>query len=250
VLLCFVTIIINIKSEITPSLSMNKLIILALCFTTGSSLSINPGYGFSDLFQIFGYTSNDIADIVDDEIEVVKNEQEEPPPHDQVAKMARYICHHSNWAAMATISSRDPIVGFPFANIFSISDGPEDNSTGVPYIYISPWEISAKDLTHNNKASLTMSLAQGGYCQQNDLDPEDPRCAHVILTGEFIKLSSGSEEEDFARKSLFTRHPIMPDWPVGHHWFFAKIEIQNIQLLDYFGGAVTVPVKDYFEAQL
>ena len=89
---------------------MNKLIILALCFTTGSSLSINPGYGFSDLFQIFGYTSNDIADIVDDEIEVVKNEQEEPPPHDQVAKMARYICHHSNWAAMATISStEDPL---------------------------------------------------------------------------------------------------------------------------------------------
>ena len=74
--------------------------------------------------------------------------------------MARYITHHSDWAAMATIAARDPIVGFPFANIFSVSDGPVDNSTGVPYIYISPWEISAQDLTHNNKASLTMSLAQ------------------------------------------------------------------------------------------
>jgi len=229
---------------------MKKLMFFALCVSTGSSLSMNSGSVFSDIIQIFGYNSNDIADIVDEEPVVIKETSKEPPPHDQVAKMARYICHHSNWAAMATISSRDPIVGFPFANIFSISDGPEDNSTGVPYIYISPWEISAKDLTHNNKASLTMSLAQGGYCAQHNLDPEDPRCAHVILTGEFIKLSPGSEEEEFARKSLFTRHPIMPDWPAGHHWFFAKIEIKNIQLLDYFGGAVTVPVKDYFNAQL
>ena len=38
--------------------------------------------------------------------------------------MARYICHQSEWAAMATLAARDPIVGFPFANIFSISDGP------------------------------------------------------------------------------------------------------------------------------
>jgi len=212
--------------------------VLLVCFGVSSGLNIN--FGLNKMFDVFGYTSNDIADIMEDE-EVPDNRGDThlPPPHDQVARMARYITHNSDWAALATIATRDPIIGFPFANVLSISDGPVDNSTGVPYIYISPWEISARDLSHNNKASLTMSLAQSGYCEKMNFDPEDPRCAHVILTGEFIKLDPESEEETFARNALFTRHPIMPDWPAGHHWFFAKIDIQNILILDWFGGAVT-----------
>jgi len=226
-----------------------KLVILFLsfCFVLSSGLNIN--FGLNKMFDVFGYTSNDIADIID-EVPATVADTPLPPPHDQVARMARFIAHNSDWAALATIATRDPIVGFPFANVLSISDGPVDNSTGVPYIYISPWEISARDLSHNNKASLTMSLAQSGYCAKMDYDPEDPRCAHVILTGEFIKLEPESEEEKFARDALFTRHPIMPDWPAGHHWFFAKIDIENILILDWFGGAVTVPVQDYFEAKL
>ena len=125
-----------------------------------------------------------------------------------------------------------------------------DNSTGVPYLYISPWEISAQDLSHNNKASLTMSLAQTGYCKVMNYDPEDPRCAHVILTGDFIKLDSATSEGEFAKEALFSRHPIMPDWPEGHHWFFAKLDIKNIIVLDFFGGAITVPVQDYFNAEI
>ena len=122
---------------------------------------MNINFGLNKMFDVFGYTSNDIADIVDDE-DVPDNRDDTPlpPPHDQVARMARFIAHNSDWAALVTIATREPIIGFPFANVLSISDGPVDNSTGVPYIYISPWEISARDLAQNNKASLTMSLAQ------------------------------------------------------------------------------------------
>merc|ERR1719347_161836 len=105
------------------------------------------------------------------------------------------------------LANGNPTIG-SLAAIVAMA-GPLDNSTGVPYIYISPWEISAQDLTHNNKASLTMSLAQGNYCAKNDYDPEDPRCAHVILTGEFLKLEPDSEEERFAQEALFSRHPVM-----------------------------------------
>ena len=242
-----------------------KIAILVLSFSFGLSSGLNINFGLNKMFDVFGYTSNDIADIIEDVPDTRADTL--PPPHDQVARMARFIAHNSDWAALATIATREPIMGFPFANVLSISDGPLDNSTGVPYIYISPWEISARDLSHNNKASLTMSLAQvnhnflqiphlhtinicqSGYCAKMDYDPEDPRCAHVILTGEFIKLEPESEEEEFARNALFTRHPIMPDWPAGHHWFFAKIDIQNILILDWFGGAVTVPVQDYFEVK-
>jgi hypothetical protein len=48
---------------------------------------------------------------------------------------------------MATISSRNPIVSYPFANVFSVSDGPFRRvSTGVPYMYLTPLEISVQDL--------------------------------------------------------------------------------------------------------
>ena len=30
-----------------------------------------------------------------------------------------------------------------------------------------------------------------------------------------IKLKPGSDEEVFAKKALFKRHPIMPEWPKG-----------------------------------
>jgi hypothetical protein len=33
-----------------------------------------------------------------------------------------------------------------------------------------------------------------------------------------------------------------------HGWFFAKLNISNILVLDYFGGAKTVATDDYFKA--
>ena len=62
---------------------------------------------------------------------------------------------------------------------------------------------------------MTLSLAQGSYCTEHGFDPEDPLCAHIILTGHMIKLDEGSEEEGFAREALFTRHPAMDTWPSG-----------------------------------
>jgi len=172
-----------------------------------------------------------------------------PPPHEEYARMARYITHNANWGAMATISVREPIVGFPFANIFSLSDGPVGESSGVPYMYLTPLEISVHDLKQNRKASLTMSLAQGNFCSKMNYDPEDPRCAHIIITGEVMKVDKNTEEGKFAERALFSRHPVMPEWPEDHGFYFAKMNISNILLLDFFGGAKTVPLDDYFAAE-
>lgn len=68
------------------------------------------------------------------------------PPHDQVARVARFIAHRCDWASMATISTHKPVVGQPFSNVFSVSDGPQGSSSGVPYMYLTRMEISVKDL--------------------------------------------------------------------------------------------------------
>jgi len=101
---------------------------------------------------------------------------------------------------LATISSRRDILGYPFANVFSLSDGANlKESSGVPYFYLTPLEMSVKDLRKDTRASLTMSLAQGTYCKEKHLDPEDPRCAHVILTGHIVPVRTKYEYKSYSR---------------------------------------------------
>jgi len=162
--------------------------------------------------------------------------------------MARYICHSSDWGSMATIATRNPIQGKPFANVFSLSDGPVGNATGIPYMFTTPMEMSVIDLEQNPEASILMSLAQSDYCSKNDYDAEDPRCARLILNGKVVKVTG--KEADFAKEALFSRHPAMETWPADHGWFFAKLDINNILLLDFFGGVENVAVEDYFNTSL
>jgi len=172
------------------------------------------------------------------------------PPHEQKALTARYLVHVYDWGSLATISSQNKIAGLPYANIFSIADGVVGNvSGGIPYFFMTPMDVSAQDLVKNPSATLVVSEAQGGYCKQSHLDPESPVCARVIITGHIEKLSGG-EEMLRARHYLFTRHPSMATWPSTHKWFFSKLNIKHIQLLDYYGGISNVPLKDYYETKL
>jgi len=42
----------------------------------------------------------------------------------------------------------------------------------------------------------------------------------------------------------------MPIFPLcsDHAWFFAKLKIGSVLVLDFFGGAKDVPVDEYFKA--
>uniref|UniRef100_A0A8C6PER4 Cellular repressor of E1A-stimulated genes 2 n=1 Tax=Nothobranchius furzeri TaxID=105023 RepID=A0A8C6PER4_NOTFU len=104
----------------------------------------------------------------------------------------------------------------PFGNIFSVIDGPLENSTGVIYFYMT-----------NPYASLTFSEILF-FCvlRQMVYDPEDPRCARLTLTGKMVEVAP-----DECFWFLFeSRHPAMAEWPVGHKWFFMKMDL----IQDYF----------------
>ncbi|XP_028810797.1 protein CREG1 [Denticeps clupeoides] len=170
------------------------------------------------------------------------------PPHDEVARVARFVVNQCDWASMATIATRAPVVGQPFSNAFSTSDGAVGSGSGVPYMYLTRLEISVQDLQVNPQASLSMSLAQTDFCRQQGYDPQSPLCAHVILSGSVVEVQNGTLEADVAKKALFSRHPEMMDWPADHDWFFAKMNITQVWVLDYFGGVKTVTPDDYFKA--
>ncbi|XP_053273033.1 protein CREG1 [Pleuronectes platessa] len=168
------------------------------------------------------------------------------PPHEQLARVARFVSHECDWASMATISSHPPLEGRPFSNSLSVSDGPQGSGSGVPYMYLTRMEVSVQDLQVNPAASLSMTLAQTDYCRQQSFDPQSPLCARVLLSGAVLQVN-GTEAE-FAKKSLFSRHPEMIDWPTDHNWFFAKFNITQVWVLDYFGGVKSVTPEEYFQA--
>lgn len=171
------------------------------------------------------------------------------PPHEDAARVARFVAHSCDWGALATLSAQEPpLRGQPFSNVFSISDGPaKAPGSGVPYMYLTALDVSVRDLQVNANASLTMSLAQTSYCKNKGYDPQSPLCAHVIFSGIVEKVPNGTEA-DSAKTALFSRHPEMALWPSDHNWYFAKLNITNIWVLDYFGGIKTVTPEDYFHA--
>ena len=103
------------------------------------------------------------------------------------------------------------------------------------------------DLQSNPSASLTLSEAESTYCREEKADQEDPTCARLVMTGTFIKVTD-QEEVAFAKHALFQQHPRMEDWPASHDFYFSKLNITDIWLIDFFGGPSIIPVEDYFNA--
>lgn len=57
------------------------------------------------------------------------------------------------------------IQGMPFGNYLPVSDGPINNSTGIPFFYVTPKDNSVADLMKNPVASLTLPEADGDFCR-------------------------------------------------------------------------------------
>ncbi|CAH0399131.1 unnamed protein product [Chilo suppressalis] len=169
----------------------------------------------------------------------------DPPDHKKLIPMARYVLHNTNWASIATISILPNIKGFPFSNVKSIVDGSLANSTGIPYFYMSPMDFTARDLARNSRATVLVSLEETNYCEEKGIDPEDPRCTRLILSGKMRKVKEGTPEYTFAKAALFERHPAFANFPPDHNWFVAKLKIAQIAMIDWFGGAKYIPVRDY-----
>ena len=177
------------------------------------------------------------------------------------AETARWMVHSLDWGVISTISSRlgdgdgDPI---PFGNVYSFIDGSCDKATGIPYLYGSYMDQSFSDTVDNANIALTLSESSlASVCPGREGlescnlgtdfgDPENPVCARLTLTGRLVPLEDGSDEHAFAEAAFFERHTSMKSWPAGHGWVIAKIDIEDIWLIDYYGGATIVDPKEYF----
>jgi hypothetical protein len=174
---------------------------------------------------------------------------------------ARWMVHSLDWGVLSTISTRLDTGISPFGNVYSFVDGPCDNSTGIPYFYGTYMDQSFQDSIENPQISLTLSEATfatacGGYnlnsCRISPNtygDPENPVCARLTLSGR-LEIIQEPDELEFATQALFQRHSSMSEWPTDHEWVVAKMVLQDIWLIDYFGGASILNVAKYLEVRL
>eukprot|EP00656_Telonema_subtile_P055627 TRINITY_DN866_c0_g1_i5.p1 TRINITY_DN866_c0_g1~~TRINITY_DN866_c0_g1_i5.p1 ORF type:complete len:464 (-),score=115.89 TRINITY_DN866_c0_g1_i5:164-1555(-) len=177
-----------------------------------------------------------------------------PPPFFQKANTARWLAHKLNYGVLSTTSASSTLDSAPFGNPQSFSDGPATNSTGRLYFYVSTLDQSMQDIAANPKCSLSLSLQMlDDYCTKEwapiskEIDPEDPRCTRLTILGTMRNVTA--EELPFANASLMARHPAMAAWPASHDFHITTIDIEDLWLINMFGGAALIKPSDYFAAK-
>uniref|UniRef100_A0A2P2KB43 Protein CREG1 n=2 Tax=Rhizophora mucronata TaxID=61149 RepID=A0A2P2KB43_RHIMU len=168
------------------------------------------------------------------------------PDPDDAAASARWLICQNYWGVLNTLSP--DLGGAPFGNVVSYSDGLPNKGSGIPYFYLTALDPTAKNALKDERASLTVSEYALGTCGKTD--PETPTCAKITLTGKLKLLGGKSKEAEFAQHALFTKHPAMKGWPKDHNFQIFKLEIEDIFLINWFGGPKPLTVDQYLQLKL
>lgn len=177
------------------------------------------------------------------------------PNYTNYAQVARWAISRAQYGTLSTVSLH--LSGVPWGNIVSTSDGIGSqycraNSTGVPYFFLTTLDATAQDLVANTTCSFAVSEAtfmDSLGCQDHGASAEDPTCVRVTLSGNMVLAEEGSPQDKFGRQALFSKHPVMAGWPVDHNWGIYFLNISNVFVLDFYGGAVAVTTAKYLAAK-
>ncbi|KNC79910.1 hypothetical protein SARC_07713 [Sphaeroforma arctica JP610] len=169
------------------------------------------------------------------------------------AGVAKATVAFSTWATVSTVymnnageSDESP---YPFGQATAVGYIEKEGSYAQPCMFMTPMDTSMRHMSKNSAISLTYSLVDTPYCQNRNLDVEDPRCVHVTLTGRMRQLSD-ADDIAAARESLFSAHPVMKEWPSDHGFVFIVLDIESLWILDAFGGAKNLNAPEFEAAKL
>ncbi|XP_058115585.1 uncharacterized protein LOC131258343 isoform X2 [Magnolia sinica] len=159
--------------------------------------------------------------------------QTKPNPADAVAT-ARWLVSHNSWGVLR--------------NVVSFSDGLPGGGRGIPYFYLTALDPTPRNALKDARSSLTISEFPIGSCGRTD--PENPTCAKLTLTGKLKLVDIKSKEAEFAKNALFSKHAEMKGWPNDHNFQFFKLDIENLFLIDWFGGPKPLTVAQYLKPRM
>jgi hypothetical protein len=160
------------------------------------------------------------------------------------AESARYAFHRARWGYLTTLDNK----GLPVGEVASFSDGAQNASTGRLWFYLM--EPSSVEAADGFAAAITVSEASyNATCgfAGSLIDPEDPRCAKITMAGTMKKSTGG----DIAtgQSALFAKHPQMKTWPAGHGFAVHELHLEDVWMIDFYGGGGAVDLKLYGSVQ-
>lgn len=168
------------------------------------------------------------------------------PGSNRDAGTARWLVAHTNYGVISTTDSRGSTAGAAYGGVNSHSDGTSvANSTGRIFWYVSLLDGSAQDTAKHPKASFSVSQLQTNATGCGGMDPEDPTCARVTFSGTVVNVTDNATLA-FARAALYAKHPAMKQWPPDHNFLFQELLVEDVFLLDYYGGAKNITPAEYY----
>lgn len=171
------------------------------------------------------------------------------PRSEYHAEVARRLVHKSNWTSMGTLATCKHFVGFPMVNIISVADSATGNkSTGHIYYLLTDLDFTGKDWRKDNKMTALFTDDQDSSCSRKFIDPMEPTCARVIISGHNKVLNEASDEYRFAEAAFTNRHPASVHWRKSHTFYLCELIIEKIALLDFYGGPKFIEPEDYYAA--
>lgn len=163
------------------------------------------------------------------------------------AKIARELVHRANWASVATISTNQVVKDYPMVNVIAIDDNNANNiSTGVVRYLLTDLDFTGTDWHSNNKVTFLFTDEQTLNCRNSNKDPMEPTCARVMISGQVKKLDEYSPSYNSTLDIFIVRHPAAANWILTHHFYLCELDIQNIYVLDFYGGPHQVKPSDYY----
>ncbi|PNW77530.1 hypothetical protein CHLRE_10g440700v5 [Chlamydomonas reinhardtii] len=187
------------------------------------------------------------------------------PPYEERAKMARWLVHETTYGVLSTVDRQS---GEAIGGVVSHSDGSRDHATGRIFFYLTPMdELTQNALSHprctftvsemqrrsaNGGSSSSSSSSSDGHRNGNGpcgaLDPEDPACARATFVGRVLPVPE--QDRSLAQAAMFSRHPAMADWPTGHQFDFYELHVNEVHVLDWYGGMSVVDSNEYYSADV
>jgi len=161
----------------------------------------------------------------------------------QNGEEARWLVQSSKWATLSWIENEGQDLKSLVTSIAEFD--------GRIFFYLMKEEQGGTAFN----AALTFSEAQvdtsqyfGAKCGPDGvLDPQDPRCAKLTITGVISPCNTTTKQ--LALDTLFATHPQMAHWPEGHGFVPHEMKINEedgLWMLANFGGGGLFGAADYY----
>lgn len=87
-------------------------------------------------------------------------------------------------------------------------------------------------------------------CSKRAMDPMEPPCIRVIITGKNVIMDTKSSAYEPALSAFISRHPAAKHWMDTHNFYLCTVEIEQVGVLNAYGGPKILTAEQFYNADM